>query len=72
VTIKLERKENVERMAEVRGVKKMRQWKLVASRPVGRWMATAMKDTQAMKILDWKRCAQDRTVASSRNEWSCY
>jgi hypothetical protein len=43
-------------------------------------MATAMKDMQAMKILDWKRRAQDRsrwksaveqarTVASSRNEW---
>jgi hypothetical protein len=38
-----------------------------ASRPVGcpkiRWMDNVMKDIQAMKIVNWKRCAQ------GRNKW---
>jgi hypothetical protein len=24
------------------------------------WIDNAMKDIQAMKIVDWRRCAQDR------------
>jgi hypothetical protein len=43
------------------------KWELIASRPVGRpkirWMDNVMKDIQAVKIVKWKRCAQDR------NKW---
>jgi hypothetical protein len=40
---------------------------MIASRPVGppkiRWMDNVMKDIQAMKIVNWKKCEQDR------NKW---
>jgi hypothetical protein len=58
---------HVERMPEEKDLKKIYQWKLIASRAVGRpkirWMDNVMKDIQAMKIVNWKRCAQDR------NKW---
>jgi hypothetical protein len=54
-------------MSEERDVKKVYKWKLIASRPVGRpkirWMDNVMKDIQAVKIVNWKRCAQ------ARNKW---
>jgi hypothetical protein len=54
-------------MPEERDIKKIYEWKLIASRPVGRsrirWMDNVMKDIQAMKIFNCKRCAQDR------NKW---
>jgi hypothetical protein len=54
-------------MPEERDVKKIYKWKLIASTPFGcpriRWMDNVMKDIQAMKIVNWKRCAQDR------NKW---
>jgi hypothetical protein len=64
---RLRRLSHVERMPEDRDVKKIKKWKLIASRPVGlpkiRWMDNVMKDIQAMKIVKWKMCAQDR------NKW---
>jgi hypothetical protein len=52
-------------MPEERDIKKMYKWKLIASRPVGRpkirWMENVMKGIQAMRIVNWKRCAQDRS-----------
>jgi hypothetical protein len=49
---------------EQRDVKKIYKWKPMASRPVGRpknsWMDNVMKGIQAMEIVNWKRCAQDR------------
>jgi hypothetical protein len=54
-------------MPEERDVRKIYEWKLIASRPFGspqiRWMDNVMKGSQAMKIVNWKRCAQDR------NKW---
>jgi hypothetical protein len=51
-------------MSDERGVKKIYKWKLIASRPVERpnikWMDNVMKDIKVMKIVNWKRCAQDR------------
>jgi hypothetical protein len=56
---------HVEGMPEERDVKKICTWKLIASSPVGclkiRWMDNVMKDIQAMKIDNWKKCAQDRS-----------
>jgi hypothetical protein len=57
---------HVERMPDDRDVKKIYKWKLIASRPVGspkiRWMHNVMKDIQAMKIANWKRCAQGKSI----------
>jgi hypothetical protein len=54
-------------MPEERDVKKMYKWKLIASSPVRcpkiGWICSVMKDIQAIKIVIWKRCAQDR------NKW---
>jgi hypothetical protein len=54
-------------MPEEKDVKKIYTRKLIASRPVGRpkirWMDNVMKDIQAMKIVNWKRCTRDR------NKW---
>jgi hypothetical protein len=56
-------------MTEERDVKKIYNWKLIASRPVGRpkirWKNNVMKDIHAMKIVNWKRCAQDRNKRKS-------
>jgi hypothetical protein len=71
---------HVERMPEKRDIKKIYKWKLIASRPVGcpkiRRMHNLMKDIQAMKIVTWKRCVQDRNKwksiveqAKSHIEW---
>jgi hypothetical protein len=80
---------HVERMPEEGDVKKIYKWKLIASRPIGhpkiRWVDNVMKDIQAMKIVNWKRCAHDRNkwksifeqaktrifVVPSMNEWDC-
>jgi hypothetical protein len=47
---------------EGREAKKIYKWKLIASRPVGcaksGWTDNVMKDIQAMKIVNWRRCAQ--------------
>jgi hypothetical protein len=59
--------DHAERMLVEREVQKIYKWKLRASRPVGRpkirWIDNVMQDFQAMKIVNWKRCAQDR------NKW---
>jgi hypothetical protein len=51
----------VERMLEDRDVKKICNWKLIASRPVGRpkirWMDNVMKGIQAVRTVNWERCA---------------
>jgi hypothetical protein len=43
------------------------EWKLIASRPIGRpkirWMDNVMKDIQTVKNVNWKRFAQDE------NKW---
>jgi hypothetical protein len=58
---------HVERMPMERDIKKICKWKVIASRPVGcpkiRWVDNIMKDIQAMKIVNCKRCAQDK------NKW---
>jgi hypothetical protein len=55
---------HVERIPEERHVKKIYKWKLIASWPVQRLMIrctdNVMKDIQEMKIVNWKRWAQDR------------
>jgi hypothetical protein len=51
-----------DRMPEETDVKKLYKWKLIASRPVGhqkiRWTANVMKGIQAMRTVNWKRCAR--------------
>jgi hypothetical protein len=55
---------------EERDVKKIYKWRLVASIPVGRWMDNVMKDIQAMKIVYWKRCAQDGKKWKSKSRYN--
>jgi hypothetical protein len=51
-------------MPEERDVKKICKCRLIASRRSKiRWMDNLMKGIQAMKTVNWKRCAQDR------NKW---
>jgi hypothetical protein len=38
--------------SDVKGTYKL---KLIASRPVGRWMDNVMKGIQAMETVNWKR-----------------
>jgi hypothetical protein len=56
-------------MLEERDVKKMYKWKLIASRPVGRqkirWICSVMKVIQAVKVVNWRRCLQDRNKGKS-------
>jgi hypothetical protein len=51
-------------MPEEIDVKEIYKWKLIAARPIGlpkiRRMDYVMKDIQAMKIVNWERCALDR------------
>jgi hypothetical protein len=44
----------VERVPEERDVNNIYKWKLIASRPVGRWMDNVMRDIQAMETVNWK------------------
>jgi hypothetical protein len=47
-------------MPEERYVKKIYKWKLIGSRQVGcpkiRRTDNVMKNIQAMKVINWKRC----------------
>jgi hypothetical protein len=45
-------------------VKKMKIWKPMSKRPIGRpktrWEDDVLKDTKSMKVCDWKNVAQNR------------
>jgi hypothetical protein len=62
-------------MPEERDVKTIYKWKLIASRPVGRWVDTVIKGIQMMETVNWKRCAQDRnrwkSIVEQANTQSC-
>jgi hypothetical protein len=42
-------------MPEERDVKEIYKRRLIASRPVGRWMDNVMKCIRAMEAVNWKR-----------------
>jgi len=55
---------HVERMAEDNIVQKIKKWKLVSKRPIGRpktrWDDDVLEDKKSINIPNWKKVAQNR------------
>jgi hypothetical protein len=55
---------HIERMQGTRMVKAIYSWKPISRRPIGRpktrWVDDVIKDTQKLKVPNWKTLAQDR------------
>ena len=58
---------HVERMAEDNIVQKIKKWKPMSKRPIGkpktRWEDDVLEDTESKNISNWKK------VAQNRNSW---
>jgi hypothetical protein len=56
--------DHVERMAEDNNVQKIKRWKLMSKRPIGRpktrWENDVLEDIKNMNIQNWKQMAQNR------------
>jgi len=55
---------HVERMAKDNNVKKIKRWKPMSNRPIGRpeihWEDDILEDIKSMNICNWKNVAQNR------------
>jgi hypothetical protein len=55
---------HVQRMTEDNNVKKIKRWKPMSKRPIGRpklrWEDYVLEDIKSMKVCNWKNVAQDR------------
>ena len=55
---------HVERMAEDKIVQKIKRWKPMSKRPIGRpktrWEDDVLEDTKSMNVRNWKKVAQNR------------
>ena len=55
---------HVERMAEDNIVQKIKRWKPMAKRPIGRpktrWEGDVLDNIRSMKVHNWKKVAQNR------------
>jgi len=55
---------NVERMAEDNNVQKMKRWKPMSKRPIGRpttrWEDEILEDITSMNVHNWKKVVQNR------------
>jgi len=55
---------HVERMAEDNNVQKIKRWKPMPKRPIGRpkrrWEDDVLEDIKSMIVRNWKNVAQDR------------
>ena len=55
---------HVERMAEDNNVQKIKRWKPMSKRPIGRsktrWENDVLEDTRNMNVHNWKKMAQNR------------
>jgi hypothetical protein len=51
-------------MTEDNNVKKIKSWKLMSKRPIGRpklrWEDDVLEDIMSMKVCNWKNVGQDR------------
>jgi DNA polymerase/3'-5' exonuclease PolX len=54
----------VERMAEDNNVRKIKSWKPMSKRPIGRpktrWEDDVLEDIKSMNVCNWKKVAQNR------------
>jgi len=55
---------HVERMAEDTNVQKIKRWKPMSKRPIGkpktRWEGDVLEDIRSMNVHNWKKVAKDR------------
>jgi len=55
---------HIQRMDQARPTRKLLDWKLMGTRPVGkprqRWQKDVMEDLKNLKIKNWKEAAKDR------------
>jgi hypothetical protein len=55
---------HVERMTEDNNVQKIKRWKPMSKRPIGRpktrWEYDVLEDIKSMNISNWKKVAQNR------------
>jgi hypothetical protein len=55
---------HVENMTEDNDVKKIKRWKPMSNRPIGRpklrWEDDVLEDMKSMNVCNWKKVAQDR------------
>jgi hypothetical protein len=55
---------HAERMADDNNVKKIKRWKPMSKRPIGRpntrWEDEVLEDIKSMKVCDWTNVAQSR------------
>jgi hypothetical protein len=55
---------HVENMADDDNVKKIKRWKPMSKRPIGRrktcWEDDVLEDIKSMKVCDWKNVVQNR------------
>ena len=55
---------HVERMAEDNNVQKIKRWKCMFKRPIGRpktrWEDDVLEDKKSINISNWKKVAQNR------------
>jgi len=55
---------HIQRMDQARPTRKLLEWKLMGTRPVGRprqqWQDDVMEDLKKLKVKNWKETAKDR------------
>jgi hypothetical protein len=55
---------HVERMTEDKILQKIKRWKPMSKRPIGRakmrWKDDVLKDVRSMNVRNWKKVAQNR------------
>ena len=55
---------HVERMAEDNNVQKIKKWKPMSKRPIGRpktrWEDEVLEDIKSLNVCNWKKVAQNR------------
>jgi len=55
---------HIERMAEDNNIQKIKRWKPMSKRPIGRpktrWEDDVLEDIRSMNVGNWKKVAQDR------------
>ena len=62
--LKLSLVDKLDRMAEDNNVQKIKRWKPMCKRPIGRpkirWEDDVLEDIKSMKVCNWKNVAQNR------------
>jgi hypothetical protein len=63
---------HIQRMGQTRPTRKLLDWKLMGTRPIGkprqRWQEDVMEDLKKLKVKNWKEAAKDRRTWRERAE----